>query len=219
MKNILIALALITLAACSTKPVVEPLTSQAPDSKGLNVVSGTPFDNFYVREDASLEDYDALMFAPLELDELEINDRRLDIRDRDWTLTEKEKTRIIEDFAERAQRATESAGQFRVAEQPGPGVLLVSFEFVEFSPSASKDDGVNRGVRDDVFTRGIGGLKLNAKITDAQTGLLIAYLDDNREVGERIDLERNDRVNNTRYLRLEITSWINKLQDTLVGLK
>ena len=216
MKYLLLLLPL--LFACSPQPQMESMISDSGESKGLHKVSKTSFKEFYASADTDFGEYTQLHFLPLNLDDLSIDTRRLDISDRDWTFTEKDAENVQGYFQDRVEAAFQKNDRFALADEAGPGVLTVAFDFLEFSPTAPRDDAANRPGRQTIFTRGIGGLKIKAKITDSQTNEILAYLEDYQEVGESTRPERNDRVNNIRNLRLEIASWLTKLKNTLAAL-
>ncbi len=220
MKLLLALIPCITLIACSVQPSVQPLVSEAPESSGLNQVKQTGFDSFFINSNAKGLGYHSIMFDELQLEELVIDDARLDIRDRDWSLTDKDKERWQAMFQKRVSLAFSKPNSLSLTESPAEGVLKAQFELVNFTPSASKDEPASRINSNKIYTRSVGKLDIRVIISDSITGKRMAYIEDSREVGDNSYpiLERNNRINNDRKMRLELSSWLNLLKTALVDL-
>ncbi|WP_370980050.1 DUF3313 family protein [Agaribacterium sp. ZY112] len=216
---IVFSASLIIVSACSTP---EPIVSDSPISEGpyagMTKVDKSQFEMFYLRDGEDLTRFKAVKFDPLELDNLEINQGRLEMRDKKWDVTEEDKANLQKRFADRVASNFPSDGPIPLTDKAGKNVLSVSFEFTKFIPTASPDTGNNRAMRGSVWTYSVGGLFMNAKLYDSETGELVAYLADAREIGDRQQLQRNDSVNNSRNINLEINSWLNKLKSTMSSL-
>lgn len=207
------------IVGCSQTPSLVNNDVQEVDSTPLYGVAGVPFDEFYISGPNTIAKYDAVVFDTLSLDNLVIDQRRLDHRDRDWAFKDKEKERLKAYFAKKVGTVFNKSEGLRLANEPGQGVLNVMFELVEFAPNAPKDDAKSRPIRQKILTRSVGDLSVKAKIVDSLTGEVVAVLADEEEVGDTTFLEVNDRVNNTRHLRNTMESWIRGLKDTLESLK
>lgn len=207
------------LSACSSSPVVEPLVSELEPSRGMNIVSKTRFDEFYFKKSTDLSEYHSLWFSPLDFENLVIDESRLNFRDKGWQFDDQDIERIQRIYNKQVMYELERNEVFKLADGPGEGVLAVRFELIEFAPNAAKDDSINRGVRDKIYTRGFGALEVVARISDSQSGLPIALANDREEVQSLDELERNDRFNNTRLLKLELRSWISSLTSTFEALR
>ncbi len=216
MKTLFLTTLALLMAACSHQASNSQLTDAPNAAQGLHAVNNTRFDAFFVAPDTSLADYRSLRFMPLDANELEIDTNRLEFVDRNkWKLTQKDIEKMTKTFGDRVSRTYKNNKALSLAEHSGPGVADITFKFKRFSPNAPKDDLVGRPARQKVFTRGVGLLEISATITDSQSGKVIAYLEDKEEVGERFYLERNNRVENMRKLRLEIDGWLRKLNQSL----
>lgn len=218
MKILLALVIALTFLACSSKPSMQPLVSEAPESIGLNQVKDSGFDTFFLHRDFSKQGYHAIMLEPLKLDNLEIDDSRLEFLDRDWRMTDKDRQRWREMFQKRASDTfSGDANEFTLAESAAPGVLKVEFEFVRFTPTAPKDDARSRPFNDKILTRSIGRLDIKINIVDSGSGDQLAYIEDSREVGDNSypELERNNRITNDHKLRLEMSSWLSTLKSEL----
>jgi len=225
MKIALIALVSFSLIACSLQPSVQPLVSEAPETKGLNVVENSGFDTFYIDKGFKNTRYHSIAFNTLALEDLDIDDTRLSLHDRNWELTDADRIRWQEMFRDKVHDVFSKTGHLTLLDSSSPdahpeGTLKAEFAFINFTPSASKDDLQSRLGRQEVFSRSVGRLDISIAISDAVTGKPVAYIEDSREVGERdmFWLERNNRVINDHRMRIELSSWLNRLRTTLSEL-
>jgi len=210
MKFLLLVMTTLVLTACSNSPTFENLVSQNAETKGLFLVSNTHFDEFYSKRSATLAGYDKLYFNPLDLSALEVDVSRLDLREQDWVLKDQERQLMQGYFDERVKRvfSTPAGNVFQLADAAGQGVLAVTLEALKFTPNAAKDDGQNRALRADVFTRSVGDLKFNVRVNDSQTGQLLMFIRHNDKIGNVGYLARNDRNNNIRQLKITMEKWV-----------
>lgn len=220
MKTLIALIPALVLMACTVQPSVQPLVSEAPESKGLNRVEKSGFDTFFIHKDTKDADYHAIMFDELQVDMVTIDNRRLDFGDRDWELTDKDKARWQEMFRDRVEDAFSKSKTLQLTDTAAQGVLKAEMAFISFTPSATKDDLHSRVNLQRVFTQSVGKLDIKIVIKDALTGKQLAYIEDSREVGDVFypSLERNDRINNDRKMRLELLSWLNLLKSNLSEL-
>ncbi|WP_096086132.1 DUF3313 family protein [Agaribacterium haliotis] len=215
-----IAVLSLTLIACaSPKPELGKTIKDGPYA-GMTEVNSTPFSVFYLRDGEDLSRFKAVKFDPLQLDNLELDTRRLEPRDRNkWEITDEDKQKMQQRFATRVDMAFPANGNIKLVNEDGPNVLAARFAFNKYMPNATQDRGNNRAIRGSVWTSGIGYLAIEAALYDSENGELVAYLADAREVGDQHQMRRNDSVNNSRYINLEIDSWLNKLKNTMGSLK
>ena len=219
MKYLATLLLSFSLIACtSVAPVVEDQPLDEGVFKGMYQVDKTPFKLFYLNKGEDLTRFTAVQFKPLDLSHLEIDQRRLEMRDKKWEITEEDKQAIQAIFQQQVERAFPAEGAVKLVEQDGKNVLNVAFEFMKFAPTASQDRDGKRGMNDKVYTHSVGGMAINAKLYDSESGELVAYLADAREVGEKVNMQVNDRPNNIRNLKSEISSWLDKLKVTMGAL-
>ncbi|TVZ41075.1 uncharacterized protein DUF3313 [Alteromonadaceae bacterium 2753L.S.0a.02] len=216
MKYLIIALmsCLAVLSACSNKPSISGNVEN-----GMQRVKHAGFGEFYIKSGIELNKYSAISYAPLKMENLKIDQKRVNVEDRNWDLTQEDIASVSQIFAERVVGFYQSSRNFKLLSEPAPNALTVSFELLEFVPTASKDSSVSRTERSSIFTKGIGRLHATAKISDAVTGELLATLEDDRDVGNLQKLEENKRVRNERKLRLHFDAWLSRLDEALAGLK
>ncbi len=207
------------LFGCSQTPRVLNSETQEVDSKPLLAVAGVPFDEFYIEAPDTFAKYDSVIFETLSLENLVIDQRRLDRRDRKWAFKEKEKARLKEYFAKKVGSVFNNSDGLRLASEPGQGVLVVAFEFIEFTPNAPKDGLSSRAERHKILTRSVGDLSVKAKLMDSITGELVATLADEEEVGDTGFFEVSSRANNNRHLKNTMESWVRSLKSALESLK
>ena len=191
------------LSACQSTP---EMTGQIDPMTGLRSVENTAFDKFSVESADSLRKYKAIYFAPLDLSHLEIDARRLDMGERNWPLSDTEKSKIIGYFSDSVMSSFKDSS-IALANGPGENVLTAAFSLTKFTPSASKDDARNRMARDEVFTYNVGDLEMKGLLKDSISGYVLGSIEDTDKVGDTMQMERNDRINNTRKLKNTFSKW------------
>lgn len=219
MKVLILFFCIILTACVSTNPQVASEASESVEGTDLYPVYDTQFDRFFIKHANALDGYNAVYFNTLALDSLEVDQGRLRLGQRNWKFSDREKQRLAEMFEKRMLRIFNESGKYALADAPGENVLAIKFELVKFIPNASKDDGLNRGVRDKVLTRSVGDLDMVVRIEDSLSGELVAWLEDSDDVGDSIDFEENDRFNNNRKIRLTMEKWLTRLKNALETIK
>lgn len=209
-----ILIVFLVLAACTGNPVVE----STPDSLGMYSVKSVPFDRFLIKSASVLQDYSAITASPINVDNVEIDEERLEFDEKPWILTEKDRARLQRIFASSFRQVFESKRSFSAEAQDGKGTLNLEVELLEFTPNAPKDDFKSREINEKIITYNVGDITLKAIITDASTGEVIAIVEDDEEIGDD-RLQINDRVTNTRETRLTFQSWLSRLNNALVKLR
>lgn len=214
MKRILMIPALVSatlLVGCQTEPT---MTQQLDSITGLQSVQGTTFDKLALESPEKLAKYRAIYVAPLDLGQLEIDTRRLDAGDREWTLSATERAKIAGYFSDSVMSSFRNSA-LPLARNPGPDVLVAELALIKFTPSAPKDDVRSRGARTEIFTYNVGDLEMTGRLKDSVSGATLGYLADTAAVGDTIYLERNDRLNNVRKLKNTLNEWTAGLAEAL----
>ena len=218
MRILLLVLCLASVA-CSTKPIVTSNDASAAGYPQLVVVEDVPFDGFYVISANVFSNYEAIYFEPLNVDNVVIDESRLNARDKPWKLTDSDKVRLREYFDERVRQVFGESEIFTLQTESAGQQLRVAVELLEFTPAAAKDDFKSRDPGVKIYTRSVGDLIMRATITDAGTGDLLAVVEDKRRVGDSSRLERNDRVRNTRQVKRTFSTWLSRLQTMMMQLR
>lgn len=197
------------LAGCQS---TSEMTDQLDPTTGLHTVSNTVFDKFSLAKVEKLNKYKAIYFEPLNLNQLEIDTRQLDVGDRNWSLSATEKSKIIGYFADSVVSSAQNS-PLPLARGPGENVLTATFTLTRFAPAAPKDD--SRSARTEIFTYNVGNLEMIGILTDSVSGEVMGSIEDTQAVGDTVYLEKNDRVNNTRKLKNTFQRWTDGLMATL----
>lgn len=207
-----------TLIGCAATPEISDVVDNRDKTRGFVQVNKTGFDAFWVSGEDALQGYGSVYFAPVKLEEVEIDNSRLSLYDKEWVLTDQDKSITVDYFAKAAANVFTKSSDFTWVAEPEADSLQVEFKILNFTPTASRDAD-RTGVREKVYSRSVGRMSLTAEVTDANTGKLIAVFDDVEEIGDTHRLERNDRINNLRQLRLSISKWHSDLEKTLSAIQ
>lgn len=205
-KNSLLLSALFSVALMSGCQSNPERTGEVDPISGLQEVKSSAFDKLALESPEKMAKYKAIYVAPLDLSQLEIDTRRLQARDRGWTLSEKEKAKMAGYFADSVISSFQDS-PLPLARTPGEHVLTAEISLVKFIPSAPKDDLKSRTTRTEVFTYNVGELEMTGLIRDSVTGAVVGSIEDTQEVGDTVYLEKNDRINNTRKLKNTFNKW------------
>ena len=214
----LLAVTVLILSACASNPKVSSyVETQLEQGQALTAINGTRFDNAFGQ--AKTSTYKTLHIAPLDLSTVEIDEQRLEFDERGWAFTEAEIARYQAYVQKRAAEVFDGDASVQAQATAQGADLVANIKVLEFMPSAPKDDSHSRIARTKYYTRGIGLMQIVIELTDSKSGELVAIFEDSEEVGEdAFGLERNDRVNNQRFMRLELSRWLNKLEDAVSQL-
>lgn len=191
------------LGGCQSKPEI---TGEVDPVTGLHIANSSAFDKLALASPQKLSKYKAIYFAPLNLAELEVDTRRLAIGDRDWALSNTEKSKLSGYFND-SVIASFRDSSLPLARTPGMNVLTVEIYLTHFTPTAPKDDAAHRTARTDVFTYNVGTLEMTGWIRDSITGAVVGSIEDSHKVGDGPYLEKNDRVSTTRKLKAAFDQW------------
>lgn len=219
MKIIVSFFVILWLAGCTQTPVIVESEYRDVGATRLFAVDDVAFDEFFVRPSTELQGYRGVYFEVLALENLVIDSRRLDHRDRPWEFTEKEKARLQASFVKEVETVFGQSEGLKLMSAPGPETLVVTFELVEFVPNASKDDARRRVNRQKVLTRSVGDLSVKGTVVDAQTKALMGIFSDEEEVGDTGFMEVNNKVNNARHIRNTMESWVRTLKKGIEGIQ
>lgn len=215
MRHFLILSLAVLMVSCASAPQLSLTAGNTEQTKNLFEVKHSGFDSFYLAESITLNEL-SIYTLPLDVSGLEIDERRLSISQKPWhPLTEKEQMRLSTRFDEKM--AAELSDQER-PESEAVADIVAQFKLVKFVPSTSKDSIFKRSIGDEVYTRSVGALTLEVVLTDRKTKKIVGFAQDTVEVGEKVDLEQNSRVNNTRKIYLTFDRWIHRWHKLIAAI-
>ena len=215
MKTLIILLCIFVVGCSNAYNSNNYVVSGAPDEQGLYELSGTNFDSVRVESKSKLGSYSVVYFEPLNTTDLIIDDRRLHSSDKPWVFGSKEHERLSRMLSDITTKLFDASTGIALSMEPTPNSLTASIKLIKFTPSASKDEPRNRGIGDKIYTLSVGELKARVLLKDSTTGEIVGIINDSEEVGDSPWLERNDRPNNTREIRLTMSDWVRSLKSVL----
>ena len=208
-KRLIVICIFFFLSACSQTSIVSQNQISSEKLSEAFAVKHTGFEATEIKHPKIFENNSDLKFNTLNFSDVTIDTVRLDIGERDWEFTEKERASLIKYFED------QSSNIFATNTKPK---FIAELKILSFAPNANKDNGTNRGTRDRVFTRSVGTMSMEISIRDATSGELVAYIRDKDEVGDQPRLQLNDRINNLRHYKLTLKKWLKDLHDVVEDL-
>ncbi|MEM1142678.1 MAG: DUF3313 family protein [Pseudomonadota bacterium] len=224
-RGVATALGLVLLGACAPSPTIQTGADAETTLDGaLNKVDNTAVDLAYVDPDADYGRYTKVWVTPLDLDNVEIeqpssNSSILNRYNEEWELTDDDKVKLQEAFANSMQRELTRNGDFAAVSSGGDDVIVVEAMITKIAPSAPKDDTASRGMgRSRVFTQGAGGMAIAIVLADGDSGEVLAIIKDARS-SENSNWGLNDSVTNMADVKRNFNTWALRIHKGLLGLK
>lgn len=219
---LLAAGALVT--ACSQTPSIQT-GSDADTMMGgtLNKVDNTAVDVAYVDPTGDYDRYTKVWIPALDLDNVEIiqpqnNASIVNRYNREWELTDEDKTKLQDAFAEAMTNELTDKGEFAIADGPGDDVLKIEAMITMIAPSGPKDDMTMSTTRSRVFTEGAGGMSIAIMLADGDSGEVLAIIKDTRN-SNNSNWGLNNSVSNLADVRRNFSTWASQIHRGLTGLK
>lgn len=202
------------LFACSQKPVLEQGPDAKKDAQGLTEVSNSAFDKAFADAAADLKQYKSFQFMPLDLSAIEVVDPEVHNNQRsEWEFTDKDAQQMQQAYMDAVQDMLGGKGANLLAQAAGPGVAVVKSKITRFAPSAPKYNSMDRGARSDFYTASSGRITIVTEIVDSQTQKPLVHLEDNREIGDSMQLKHNNQGQYLIDLRNTFFSWARKFRN------
>lgn len=212
------------LGACAGEPTIQtgPDAETIMDGR-LARVDNTRSSLVYVDPDADYGRYNSVLLVPLDVDHIEIiqPDATSSVANRfnrDWELTDSDRTRLQDAFREAMEKAINDGGSFSLAEETGEDVLRVEAMITQIAPTAPKDDVQSRGTRSTIITEGAGSLSVAIMLVDGDSGEVLAIIKDTRSGQNNINTINNS-VTNMAEVRRHFRTWGTQLNNGLLALQ
>ena len=205
------------IIACSSSPKV----AESPETSGTlagfyRVTSLQQFESVHVRSADVFVKYSKIFFEPLSLENLEIDDSRLTRTDT-WTLQEDDVENAQRHFVEQLNHIYQQPRNFERVLSADELSLKVEVVLTKYRPNSPRDSITDRSSHTQYFSEGAGRLFMKTKVTDAQSGELLAVIEDDRELGST--WQEDNRVNNLRRFKLGLNTWIVRIDQGLASLQ
>lgn len=219
---LLVAGALLT--ACSQTPSIQTGSEAETMMAGtLNKVDNAAVDVAYVDPTGDYDRYTKVWIPELDLDNVEIiqpqaNSSIVNRYNREWELTDEDKTKLQDAFAESMTKELTDKGEFAIADGPGDDVLKIEAMITAIAPSGPKDDMTQNYGRSRVFTEGAGGMSIAIMLADGDSGEVLAIIKDTRN-SNNSNWGLNNSVSNLAEVRRNFNTWAAQIHRGLTGLK
>ena len=212
------------LGACAGEPTIQTGADAETIMDGrLARVDNTRSSLVYVDPDADYGRYDSVLLVPLDVDHIEIIQPNTTSSvanrfNRDWELTDSDRSKLQDAFREAMEKAIADGGDFSLAEDGGENVLRVEAMITQIAPNAPKDDVQSRGTRSTIITEGAGSLSVAMMLADGDSGEVLAIIKDTRS-GQSNMNTINNSVTNMAEVRRHFRTWGMQLNNGLVALQ
>lgn len=215
MKQVILASMLMAsvLSGCATNPaLIEKHAEVAAENQMIlkeqsdfEIVLERPFDRSGEVQNVYVE--------PLKLDQVEVQPlyRPKSIAQDNWELTDHDQQQMQRHFEDALKRHFTPDNGLNLVTSPEQADLVVKADVTELFPSAPKDDNKSRDIGMEYFSEGFG--EATILISVYQQDQLVFLIEDRRQAG--MVWERNERLNNTKNIRILFRGWANDLADQL----
>ncbi len=215
-RSLVLSCIVLILTACAGTPKLADAPQSNGEMAGYYAVSNLQqFESVYIRSTEIFAGYDKLLFAPLSMKGLVIDDSRLD-HSETWTLRQGDEENAQQHFVQELAQVYRRPRNFQLVEDAGAKTLKVAVALVKYTPNAPRDTSRDRATGTQYFAEGIGRLYMRANITDAQSGELLAVIEDDRDLGST--WQENNRSNNLRRFKMGLNTWIVRIDNGLATL-
>lgn len=206
--QILAALFVLSLNACSiTKPHEKVAQTQAQEA-GLTVVAKPHLDSTYTLPHTNFAQYKKIIVSDLDLSSVKIIQPNSKTGfDHPWELNKDDNVYYQAKYAESAKEFLFDDGNYTAATSAGADTLLLKAKITEIAPLASKDDLRGRPNIMDVYSEGFGRMTIVFEVYDSTSNKLLLLTSDEHDLG--IIWEKNTRVQNNIQIKLAFDFWLN----------
>lgn len=201
-----VAIALVTLAACATRP------GPAPTWEGLELAPSKRFDVVYLQPGADFSAYKAVILDPAQVAFAKDWDPNRDVRGVSRRLNAEDLEAIKDGLAGIVREIfTEELGKggYPLVDAPGHDVLRLSPAIVDLYINAP--DRMEPG-RSTTYTTDAGRMTLVLEVRDSVTGDLLARVVDAKSGRDTRMMTITNRVTNTAEARRAVRSWAESLR-------
>lgn len=217
--RILMFIGVLLIASCSaTQKVAENVDANGDFTGFYSVANFQQFVGAHIRSPESFKGYTAIVYAPLKVDNIEIDRARLSTKSKTWTVKRGDAQKARAYFSEQVERYYSKVRNFDFGSSAAAEkTLKIAVELVKFKPNSPRDTTVDRNSGTAYFAEGVGRLYMQAHVYDAATGELLGRFTDDRELGST--WQKDSRTNNVRRFKDGLRAWIQRLDDGLAMLR
>ncbi len=214
MRSIILALAIVSLAACTSTPTVQQGAGAEVTYDGLHRVNNTRLDKVWVKPDIDLSKYDKIL-----LESAGIQYRHPDAKSRydrnadSFPLSEKQKASLQQAISEVFANELKKIENYEFTEEPGPGVLDVTIGLMNVTSKVPRE---MTSARSSTYIADLGSATLILELRDSRTEESLARVIDSKRIEPVVARESNPVTNKMevqRYARMWATRLVNSLDE------
>ncbi|NVK58141.1 MAG: DUF3313 family protein [Alteromonadaceae bacterium] len=183
MKSVCVLLCALIISGCSATQPPEVEYTAVPDSN-LKQITNTRFDRFVVNPQSDFSQYDEVIFFPMQLNQLRVDEGATNDLANSWYQSNwEEMDKICQHFDDFAEQVFTYKQGLKPTKKGGSNVLAIEFRLKDFMPyqkrykDANEDTVVARGTRN-----GLGSITFQAVIVNSKTGELLAVIEDGMQL-------------------------------------
>jgi hypothetical protein len=216
MKKILLTLAAMIIAGCSSAP---PTIQEGPDAEvsydGLHVVDNSAFKAAWADPDIDFSRYNKIMPGGAFFEYRAVKKRSGTTRaissQKEFYIDDKAREKLKEVVSEIFNEELAKSSRFTVTDAPGPDVLIIRgglHDIVSMVPP----EIIGRG---DVYLSSVGEITLILEVVDSMSGEVIMRAVERRALDRSGMAMRSSTVNTWAEVRRVTRRWATKLRDGL----
>jgi hypothetical protein len=205
------------LTACAAPPLQEG-TGEVSE-EGLHRLSGTNFDEVWVRPGVDVTRFQALALEETNVHYRDVEDDpgllspRLRSSQSAFAIPERERDRIEERFHTRLAQALDDSPHFRHVLEPQPGAVSVRASLVDFVSRVPPEGELGRT---QVYVNSVGEATLVLELWDSERNeLLVRAIDHQRAGPHAPQLIRGNHVTSASELSRTMQRWGDNVRDLL----
>ena len=210
----------LALSACAAPPARE--TGEFSE-EGLQRLTGTNFDEVWVRPGLNLRRFDAIALEEATVNYRDVEDgirqRSLGLRTSQvaFAIPEEQRNHIEHSFETHLAKALERSGQNRRTLDPAQNTLTVRASLVDFVSRIPREDGIGRN---QVYVDSVGEATLVIELWDPQHEELLVRATDHRRLGPPgHQLVRGSQVTSWAEINRQMWRWSEDLRTLLDELR
>jgi hypothetical protein len=201
-------------SACSTTRTLKPIEVETgPGAEvtadGLHRARGSAFRHLWIKPDADLQSYDALILDPIQVSyRRKPTSRRYSSGSANFALSDSQMALLKQEMSDAFAQAIVASPNYQLVEVPGPDVMRVEASIIDLIVKTPTDTRGN----ENVYITSAGEMTLLLELRDSESGEALARLTDEKQArapghGGVNDLYWSNAATNTVTVRRIFKRW------------